>query len=354
MMLRVLMVCILLTSFSTQAAPPATSELSQDNLVTLEKQAVQNAKQGHCVKTIDALLPQSDRVTLPSFQILARCLDIHKKHNELYRILKARNPSFKDDSKLLVMQADATVKKAKKEQDPYEQNKLNTEAIQIFRDAIAADKAKDIKSPTPYEALLRVLQENNSKYETRELLREMIEKFGEKPAYLTILCTREALDGYLVQAKDSCQKAIDKNPKDEKAKLALVQVLFDQKEEDAGMKLLEATAQQFAGNDEVQYFAGHTYFKKNNFLVAKRFLQKAVALAPNKAQPQLLLGKTLVKLKEDQEALGHFVKACKIDPLTQNDFQLISSEVRQRSSKYAEQFSSLSSSCNAAKTPASL
>ena len=328
----------------------ADPEASAENLVILEKAAVQNAKQGQCAKTIESLLPQSDRVSPPSFQILARCLDIHKKHNDLYRILKSRSPTFKEDGKLLVTFANAIVKKSKIETDLIKQNQLNTEAIQVYRQAISVESS----NISYYEALLTVLQENNSKYEARELLNEMISKFGEKPKYLAGLCYREAQDGFLVQARESCQKAIDKDPKDEKSRLAMVQVLLDQKEEVEALKLLDNTALRFTSNADVQFYAGQVYLKKNDYVVAKRYFQKAVALAPNKAMIHLLLGKVQIKLKEDQEALNHLIKACRLDSNTQNDFQLLSSEVRQRSSPLAERFSSSSASCSATKSPASL
>lgn len=340
------------TPKQTPARVPAsavTTEPTTENLQQLEIIGVKNAKEGHCAKTIEALLPQSDRITLPAFQILTRCLDIHKKYSDLYRILKSRSPTFKDNGKLLAAYAQATIEKSKRTDDPFEQNKLNTEAIQIYRQAISAEP-----SPIIYEALLKVFQDNNSKYEARELLHEMIDKFGEKAAYMSFLCQREALDGYLVQARESCQKAIDKNPKDEKSKLALIQVMLDQKEEDNAIKLLEATTTQFPNNESVQFFAAQFYFKKNNYVVTKRFLQKAISIDPNKAPSHLLLGKVQVKLKEDQEALTHFLKACKLDPKTQSDFQLVSSEVRQRGSSWAEKFSTFSSSCSATKSPASL
>lgn len=325
------------------------STLSADNLASLEDLGVKHAKQGHCNKAIEALLPQADRITMPTFNILTRCLDIHKKTNDLYRILKSRSPEFKENGKMLMKLAQVTVQKAKTE-DPIKQNASNTEAIQNFRQAISLEPT----NKAYYEALLKVFQDTNLKYEARELLHEMIDKFGDQAPYLSQLCIREAQDGYLVQARENCQKAIDKNTKDEKAKLALVQVMFDQKDEEAALKLLIRTAQQFTNNDEVQLYAGQVYFKKNDFTVAKRYLQKAVALQPNKALNQLMLGKAQVKLKEDQEALSHLVKACRLDSKTQNDFQLISSEVRQRGSKHAEAFSSSSVSCGSTKTPASL
>ena len=333
----------------TIAQAQKDSTISSDNLKSLEELGVKHAKQGHCNKSIEALLPQADRISMPTFNILTRCLDIHKKHADLYRILKSRSPEFKENGKMLMKFAQVTVQKAKSE-DPIKQNASNTEAIQTFRQAISIEPT----NKTYYEALLKVFQDNNLKYEARELLHEMVDKFGEQAPYLSHLCIREAQDGYLVQARESCQKAIDKNAKDEKAKLALIQVMFDQKDEEGALKLLISTAQQFTNNDEVQLYAGQIYFKKNDYAVAKRYLQKAVAIAPNKAINQLMLGKTQVKLKEDQEALTHFIKACRLDSKTQNDFQLISSEVRQRGSNIAEAFSSSSVSCGSTKTPASL
>lgn len=337
------------TEAKPTAAAPKDASLTADNLKSLEELGVKHAKQGHCDKSIEALLPQADRISMPTFSILIRCLDIKKKTADLYRIMKSRSPEFKENSKMLIKLAQVTVEKGKAE-DPIKQNTTNTEAIQLFRQAIAIETS----NRNFYEALLKVFQDNNLKYETRELLHEMISKFGDQPSYLSQLCQREALDGYLMQARENCQKAIDKNPKDEKAKLAMVQVMFDQKDDEAALKLLNATATQFANNDEVQLYAGQVYFKKNDFAVAKRYLQKAVAINPNKASNQLLLGRTQVKLKEDQEALTHLIKACRLDSKTQNDFQLISSEVRQRGSKLADSFSSSSVSCGSTKSPASL
>lgn len=190
--------------------------------------------------------------------------------------------------------------------DGYVKLKKIKEALPIYREAI--EKAP--KYEKSYKGLFNVFVEMNNYYDARLVILEVLEKFGEKKEWLTIFCKIEIEQNYHDNAKQICQKAIKKDPKNPDNHVYLALAFKNTENEDQARKILNNAAKQFKKSEVTQWNAGQMNCSIKNWEQAVTRFKACIKANSESGRCHLDLGKAQFELKKYDIALESLKKSC--------------------------------------------
>lgn len=289
-----------------------------------EQRAKSFLKAGKFDKVIELLNPYTEQVSATSLLDLAGAYHEKSDYQNEVRILKFVSQKDEENPQIYFILGHAVLNQMNKEKDLDNKKKLESEAIVHFRTAV--DKKPKFKPA--YEALLNVFVKNESNYEARGVLNDMIKRFGKRPQYLNDLCRLYSIDGYLNQAIETCTEAIKISRDYPDNYVYLAQSYFDKKMEDKSGRIITLAAQKFTKSEIVQWAAGRFYSEKKNFPVAAKYFDVAVRADSEQSRSRLGLATALFSTEKYEDALPHYLKACQLDHSAVEQFELAASKLR--------------------------
>lgn len=183
-----------------------------------------------------------------------------------------------------------------------------------------------------YDELLEVFRETKLDYESRILVNDMINTFGKKKEFFTILCELQLQGGFLADAHKICKEAVRLDPRQPANHIHYAQsfVYLDNKQ--GAEKVFITAARQFPKDEYVQWATGEYYYQEKNYPIAIRYLKQAVAADKKSARSQLALALSLFETKAYEDALPHYIAACENEDKTkfaQEALRTAASKLRQ-------------------------
>lgn len=266
-------------------------------------------------KTIELLNPFNEQVTTEARFTLAAAYHQTQRYADEVRILEFVVSQDENNAEAYYALGHAKLKTGQE-----------TEAVTSFRRTIAINPQFRLA----YDELLRIFFARGNRYEERELVSEMIRRFGEQKDFYNRLCRLNSLDGYNKQAHRDCETAKKRSPASYENYIYLARS-FENSEDDkrANDSYIEA-ARKFPSSDETQRAAGQFFLKAENFPVAERYFQQAFHL--NAKDPQNAIGLAEAQFGNGKydEAYKAYFSACILDKNLSERFQDATSRLRQK------------------------
>jgi tetratricopeptide (TPR) repeat protein len=298
------------------------SAQGQTSIRDREALARKHSTRGELNKVIEVLAPYSNEISDSALLLLA---ESHRKKSEFDKEVKVltgyldRNPKKFRPHYLLgralwsAQQADLAV----------EQLRLSVQLAPKHRPS--------------YDLLQDIFTAKKQNYERRILLTDMVKIFGPRKDLLNTLCELYIKDGYLNDARSTCQQAVKKDPRHPANHVHLAQSYLDMENKKSAEKVFMSAARQFPKSEYAQWAAGEFYYREKNYPIAVRYLKQAVAADKSSARSQLGLALSLFEMKSYKEAQEPFLIACQKDAsrVAVEALKSAAGQLRQRSDKHA-------------------
>lgn len=183
------------------------------------------------------------------------------------------------------------------------------------KDALATLKSSlEINSqyePT-YQALVNYYTKKKNKYELRLLYQDMIDKLGEKAAYVTALCELTTNDSLYDLAIKYCKKGIQLDPKEALNYTYLGVSYQDTGDSKKASRFLKLAADKFPNSVVSQINYAQTLETEKNFIGAFNYYKNA-SIADKKSDKAFIgLANSAVEIQKYKEALEAYQQACKL------------------------------------------
>lgn len=267
-------------------------------------------------ESIKTLAPYSNEVSSESLRILAESYDqTSDRLNEIrtLEMYKEKEPDLFRPHYLLGV--------------AYKKNEQYNDAVANLRRAIQLAP----KHRPSFDALLDTFQINKQNYESRMLVNDMIVIFGKKKEFMTLQCDLYLQDGFLAEAHKICKEAVKLDPREPANHIHYAQSFIYLNNKKAAEKVFITASRQFPKDEYVQWSTGEYYYQEKNFPIAIRYLKQAVRSDKKSARARLALALSLFETKKYDEALPHYIEACKEDKsnIAQDALRTAAAKLRQ-------------------------
>ncbi len=163
-----------------------------------------------------------------------------------------------------------------------------------------------------YQLLVNYYTKKKNKYELRLLYQDMIEKLGEKAAYVTALCELSTKDSLYDLAIKYCKKGIQLDPKEALNYTYLGVSYQDTGDSRKGSRFLKLAADKFPNSEVAQLNYAQTLENEKNYIGAFSYYKKAT-VADTKSEKALIgLANSAIEIQKYKEALEAYQQACKL------------------------------------------
>lgn len=204
--------------------------------------------------------------------------------------------------------------------------KNEADAIESLRKAITINPG----FKPAHDTLLSIFIKADNRYEARETLQDMISRFGKRPELMNSLCRLLSIDGFNKQAITDCQNAILASASFPDNYIYLAQSLKDAEQEGESEKTLLHAARKFPKSEFVQWATGQLYLRKQNFAVAQKYFNNAIAADAKSSRALLGAAETSMELAEYQQALDFYERACKNNPNIKDNILTAAAKLRHK------------------------
>jgi tetratricopeptide (TPR) repeat protein len=178
-----------------------------------------------------------------------------------------------------------------------------------YRKAIEMDK----KRLSAYDGLFNVFTKANNNYERRTLLSDMQKVFGETAEVTTKLCRFYSQDNFIEKGIEMCLKAINLDPNIPENHIFLALNYKASKEVEQSLKIIQTAAKRFTKSEFAQFTAGTMNDEIKNYESAAFHFRKCTQTDPQSDRCWAKLGMVALNLRQFQESLDAFQKACKLN-----------------------------------------
>jgi tetratricopeptide (TPR) repeat protein len=120
--------------------------------------------------------------------------------------------------------------------------------------------------------------------------------------------------GNIDQAAAAYKRALESDPANSDARLALIQAQVRKGDSDGAIAEATKLTQEVPGNGEAWLLLGRSYLRKNDFANGMTALEKAASLSPGNAEAQALLGTAYQYNRKSDEAVAAYKKAVDLAP----------------------------------------
>lgn len=190
--------------------------------------------------------------------------------------------------------------------DAYSKLNKTTEAIPVYRESIKIAP----KYEKAYQGLFEVYKKIDRAYDARLVIIEVLEKLPPKKFWLNEFCRIETEENYHDNAKQICQQAIIKDPKNADNHVYLALAFKNTDNVEQARKILFKAAKQFKKSEVTQWNAGQMSCTIKNWEQASEQFGNCIKANPSSGKCYLDLGKAQYELKKYDLALETLKKSC--------------------------------------------
>lgn len=255
---------------------------------------------------VDLLADYKDKIGRSGLILLARAYGKVGRQVEEITTLELANARYAKDASLQTLLAAATARNGRHEQ-----------SIELYYKA----KEYNPKYIPAYDGLVAELVKTESRQEARDLISDMMKKFGAKPRWVSDLCNLYVLDAFHEKSVETCTRAMKVDPSNPMNAVHLGRAYTEQGEADKAKNVLIKTAMKIRKSEPVQSALGAYFMEKKNFIDAFRWYKAGVKNDPKSYQAQLGLAQSALELQKMEESLAAFIAACKINRTASREFQ---------------------------------
>jgi tetratricopeptide (TPR) repeat protein len=292
----------------SQNGPPSTREARTQIATALEKKKDYKGM-------IEVLAEHKDKVGRSGLLLLARAYSKLQRFNEEIAVLELANARHPKDAALQTSLAAALGRAGR-----------HDAAIEAYYRA----RDMNLKYVPAYEGLLAELIKIESRQEARDLLTDMMKRFGQKGKWLSELCALYTADAFYEKAVETCELAIKKDSKNPKTPVNLAKTFLEQEKPEKAKKVLVNAAIKIRGSEIVQTALGEYFLEKKNFIDAFLWFKAGVKSNPKSYTAQIGLAQSALELQKMEDSVNAFTAACRLDRKAIREFQSALGKIRQR------------------------
>lgn len=252
-------------------------------------------------KSIELLSPRLVDLDKTDILLLARSHEFLGNHNASLKVLSTARSKFPQDVEIAGLYGRSQFLSGHRK-----------EAILSLKELIE----KHPQYLPAYRTLVEIFsdaKDRAQRYELRLLYQDMVEKFGEKPDFITPLCRLDAAEGLYDVALKNCLLGTQISPKTAENWVHLGTVYKDTGKPELAESTLQKAAKAFPDSEIAQLGLAKFYEDKKNILLSYKHYVSSVK-ANNKSVEGLIgVGQTSAELQKMDESISAFSKACKLD-----------------------------------------
>lgn len=181
-----------------------------------------------------------------------------------------------------------------------------------------------------YDGLLKELVTAQSRQEARDLLSDMIKRFGMKPRWASESCSLYTADAFHTKAVEMCRRARTLDAGNPMNAVNLAATYREQGEAEKARKILVEAAKRIKRSEPVQTALGDYFVEKKNYVDALRWYRAGAQNDAKSYRAQLGYAQAALELQKLEEAMTAFSAACRIDRQAIREFQSALGRIRQR------------------------
>jgi tetratricopeptide (TPR) repeat protein len=264
---------------------------------------------------VEVLAEHKDKVGRAGLLLLARAYMKLQRSNEEIAVLELANARYPKDAGLQTQLASALSRSGKRD--------ASIEAYYKAREM----NAKFIPA---YEGLLSELVRAESRQEARDLLSDMMKRFGQKGKWLSELCSLYVEDAFHEKAVETCRIAIKKDGSNPMPPVHLARTFREQEKPEEAKKVLVTAATKIRRSEPVQTALGEYFLEKKNFVDAYRWFKAGAKSDPKSYSAQIGLAQAALELQKMEDSVKAFTAACNVDRKAIREFQSALGKIRQR------------------------
>lgn len=359
--------------FNISGAVPVAAETSQSKKISVSKKKIKKIKKKRGIASVNessiedqitsleskSAKKKSDLIALGELYVKAKkydkAIETLKRANKpqtndvldkLSRVYNLTGDKAEEARALELIRVDgrASPGQLTRLADAYVKLSKISESIPVYRESIV----KAPKYEKAYEGLYHVYNGTGNAYDARLVILEVLEKFGNKKFWLTEFCRIESEQNYHDNAKQICQKAIEKDPKNPDNHVYLALAFKNTENEDQSRKILFNAAKQFKKSEVTQWNAGQMSCSINNWEQASDQFKACLKASPTSGRCHLGLGKAQYELKKYDLALESMKKACTYIKGADVEIRRLSYDLdKKNESKVARKYNSSTEQCSA-------
>jgi tetratricopeptide (TPR) repeat protein len=207
------------------------------------------------------------------------------------------------------------------------------ELIRAGKDKDGMTVLKEVLDASPkylpaYRILIEHYEKKKNKYELRLIYQDLVEKFGEKPEFVTKLCELTTMDGLFDLSKKYCTLGVSQTPREPENYVYLGLTFKYTQLPDEAERYLKRAADSFSKSNLAQLNYAQFLEDKKSFVQAFKYYGRAVAADAASVPGLIGLGNTGLEIQKLAESLDAFQKACKLDKTTIAAFRKATNTLR--------------------------
>lgn len=213
---------------------------------------------------------------------------------------------------------------------------------QYFRKALAVDP----KRRRSYDGLLKVFEARKNRYESRVVYADMVKAFGEDSQAYSGLCRLYTEDNLSESSIESCRKAISIDPKIPDNHVYLGMSYKYLKDMAQAQRILNKAAKSFPDSELALWASAQLADEMKNWESARLYYRKCVKADPRSSRCYKRLAMITFSLKEYQDSLEAFKRACELDRTTYTEIRNVTSQLRiSNDEEWKDKFQDASDKC---------
>ncbi len=179
-----------------------------------------------------------------------------------------------------------------------------------------------------YRFLIEIYEKRKNKYELRLIYQDLVEKFGEKPEFISKLCGLTSLEGFHDMAIKYCTRGIQLSPREPDNYVYLGLTNKDLGKTDEAVKNLKRAADSHSKSEFAQISYAQYLEEKKNYIEAYKYYQRAIQQHKNSMAGWLGVANTGLEIQKLAESLSAYTTACKMNKSTLPSFRRATNALR--------------------------
>ena len=170
-----------------------------------------------------------------------------------------------------------------------------------YHESTYLEKLKFISSEKETEA---------NKHSALKLIQKLIREFGDKAAYIKLLCKYLYTNQFYLQSLSTCKKAMKRYPNEVSY---YIYYALSLKKDNQKKAHLTAAIRKFPNSNLAKLKMGMVLLDQKEYKSAIPYLKKVVEKQPESAETQLGLAQALFHSSQEKASYDHFLHACMLN-----------------------------------------
>lgn len=227
-------------------------------------------------------------------------------------------------------------------------SKKEREAINTLKEIIEVNP----KYEAAYLLMAKIYEQKKNRYELRTIYVDMIDRLGEKSAYVAKVCELATLDGLYEMSAQYCRRGMKINPKEPQNYVYYGQTLQFTGKLDAAEDYLKKAADIFSTSETAQMAYAQFLDERKRYLQSTTYYERALNTRHTNNTAWLGLAQARFEIQKYDAALVAFKESCRFSRQTTNLLRKNVNILRQlKQNEWSQKYEQQSDNCTGQLDP---